>query len=115
MSKELIDAIRSGTAEDIVAAVTKSHLYNQTNVLAEAIVAAREEPEDTPNGTVTGENRGRGLLVIRCDSRRFSPGDRVTITRKPRNDHNYNPILRVCRKDDLQTRYQFLATIRRRL
>ncbi len=74
---DLHDAIRNGTAAGIVAAVTKSHLYNQTNLLAEAIVAARE-PEDVVHGIVKCMP---GVKYVEVPGN-WNQRDRVTITRQ---------------------------------
>ncbi len=75
---DLHDAIRNGTAAGIVAAVTKSHLYNQTNVLAEAIVAARDKPENVVHGIVKWKPDVKYVEV----PGNWNQRDRVTITRE---------------------------------
>lgn len=73
-SKELIDAIRSGTKDAIWGALANLEPDDALGTLISAIVAARDKPEDVASGVI-GD--------WQCYFRGFQKGDRVTITREP--------------------------------
>lgn len=82
-TKELIDAIRTGTVKDIVgcavasAKVTDGNYSNYVGALhnlAQAIVTERAKPEDVATGVI-GD--------WQCYFSGFQKGDRVTIIKEP--------------------------------
>ncbi len=97
-NKELIDAIRNGTAKEIALQLALLPCYRDgfdaEHITAEAIVAARPKAEDVVAGKVAIYQAGifsaqmPGLLTTRLDPGEFGEfhtGYKVTITREPSN------------------------------